>query len=223
VNVATWSWIETVASAAIAAGTFATLSAGWSYVQTRVRRRADLKALAVAREEAALTSSDIEQVGGYLFEAIGSVRISDYVRDQAVRQRTGRALRRLTDFLGPQEPVAEEPPALGNPDEGLGPEELRLAEEQILSGETWNGLARMRRFLELALREVAPHVDRREGAGALISRAAHDGVLPQEAVPALRYAVSVANSAIHGEPVPTDVALEALASARAGLGVLADR
>ncbi len=55
------------------------------------------------------------------------------------------------------------------------------------------------------------------GAGQLISAAGRLGAVPEGVMPPLRYAVSVANKAIHGEPVEVAEALEAVESADYGL------
>ena len=59
------------------------------------------------------------------------------------------------------------------------------------------------------------------GAGQLLTAAAKLRAIPQDAVRPLRYAVSVANRAVHGEPVEVEQALEALESAETGLSLIA--
>lgn len=84
--------------------------------------------------------------------------------------------------------------------------------KDVAEGEPWNALARMRRQLELSLasRLDLQNVERRMAVGRLLAVATKQGVVPVEIAQDLRYPISVANRAIHGEDVPPDVAVEAI-------------
>lgn len=208
-------WTSIISFVAAAAGVATGLGQVLTTTRTTRRQAQDLERLKDERQNKAIASSDIEVIGRYLYEQIGAVRISDVVSDGRVRHRTLLALSRLTQFIGEDPPSDPGEPATTSV-EGRGPvsDELARSWEQILSGEVWNGLALMRRHIELILRASDPELQAaRMGAGQLITAAERSGSLSGEVVPQLRYAVNVANKAIHGEPVGVDVALEAVQSA----------
>lgn len=213
------NWTDLASTAAAASGAFTVTVAFGTAIRAAKRQREDLLRLNDEAQAKAIDSSDIETLGKYLFEDIGGVRVSDVVSDDRVRGRTLRAFSQVTLFIG-GEPTTDsgEPTATATSPQTLAADELNTAREQILAGDVWNGLALMRRHLEIAIRQSDPQLEAaRMGAGQLITAAVRIGALPQEVVPQLRYAVNVANKAIHGEPVELDIALEAVDSADFGL------
>ncbi|MFD7160031.1 hypothetical protein ACFV9C_35955 [Kribbella sp. NPDC059898] len=210
-------WATLVSTAAAAAGLVSIVVQSASRVVAARRRRQDRARLTDAAQLSAVNSADIETLGRYLFDDIGAVRVSDVVTNDDVRGRTLRAFSRLTTFIGTEPPAeAGEAPATPAASQ-LSIDELSTAREQILRGEVWNGLALMRRHLELTIRASHPELGERMGAGQLIGAAAQLGALSEDAAGSLRYAVKVANRAIHGEPVDPDEALRAIDSADYGL------
>jgi hypothetical protein len=158
---------------------------------------------------------------------LGGTSISNYVRRPDVRTSFRRAFNAARDFIGDSvEPESVQPPdrrddahynsARNNDRNPWIDESLTLVGEQALrdvaEGESWNALARMRRQLEISLasRLDIQNVTRRMAVGQLLAVATKQGVVPVEIAQDLRYPISVANRAIHGEDVPPDVAVEAI-------------
>lgn len=215
---ADWSNLVSVASAVsgIAAGVATSLTAA----RASKRQREDVQRLDTEAQDRAINSSDMATLGRYLLEDIGTVRVSDVVSDKQVRSRTWQAFSRVAQFVGEPGDADADAAADGAGRTGVGgsgeltSEELRIARERILGGEVWNGLALMRRHVEMSIRESEPSLQSaRMGTGQLISAAEKVGLVPGDVLPQLRYAVGVANKAIHGEPVDVGVALEAVDSA----------
>lgn len=90
----------------------------------------------------------------------------------------------------------------------IGPSEimigLQTAAAEISKGEVWNGLARLRRAIEIRLYEIARQygeTGQRMSVSALLDKLMRREVIPQEAVRHLKHAVAIANRGIHGENV----------------------
>jgi hypothetical protein len=177
-------------------------------------------------QERALESDDLETLGKYLLGDIGSVRVTDIIRDAQVQRRTAKAMSRVQAFLAsaPSDPGTAHPDADAgavNLEEPRAPRQLEKAVNEVLAGEVWNGLAYMRRYIEVLLKHSHPELRKaRLGAGQLITSAARRDLIPPEAVAPLRYAVGIANRAVHGEPVEVGIALEAIDAAEAGLAMI---
>lgn len=211
-------WTSWISLAGALAGVITGVVSASTAARASKRAEDDLRRLSDEAQAIAMDSSDIGTVGKYLFDDIGAVRVSDVVADDRVRRRTLSALSRLTGFISSETTTDGGEPASAAVEAQTLSGDLRTAREQIVAGEVWNGLALMRRHLEIVLRTSDPRLESaRMGAGQLISAAARIGVLPPEVVPQLRYAVGVANRAIHGEPVDVAIALEAVDSADYGL------
>lgn len=190
----------------------------------------NLRARKLAKEAAfstALESDDLGELGAYLRNELGEVSLNAYLNDGGVRQRVDRYLAKLTAFVAlPREP--EEPGPLGDkvlqpssttefyttdaaiswaldkhPDD---PRVLTLAIDSILAGESWSGLASLRRDLENRFRALAPDVHRRQP----ITRN-----VPEEVRREFAMFYRIASRAIHGEDISTDEMLSAVETARA--------
>lgn len=176
------------------------------------------------RVESVIAESNLNSLGQLFVRDLGGTSMPSYVRDPQQRMEFRHAFNAVRDFIGEQHP----PSGVAAP-EAMAPEPaetidwMRDSEPQTLTaqralrevadGESWNALARMRRTLEMAVAqrfEEAHGKQRRLAAGQLIAVAAKRGVIPRDAPDTLRYAISVANRAVHGEDVPPDVAVEAI-------------
>jgi hypothetical protein len=118
---------------------------------------------------------------------------------------------------------AERPSVWEAPDR-LADAEARKAEADISGGDYWGGLSRLRRSIELALRDAAKTLDipaERMGAAQLLGRLARDErTMPAGAVKALKRAIAICNRGVHGVRVSGAEAEEALALAAEGLASL---
>lgn len=135
--------------------------------------------------------------------------------------------------MGPTDTSTESPPDTAQPvsEPSVSPErprpdaEMDKAHGEILYGEVWNGLARLRRHVEKELRRLAPDTVTREAKdravpfGRLISSLRTIGTLPPEAAEHLQYAIQVANAAVHGRDVSVHLADAAWRSASIGLAL----
>ena len=171
------------------------------------------------REDKALSSADLQILGDYLYDSVGSITLFGYATNPDISKKVRRALDRVATFLGPEPPdVPESHVRSVEPKESLAPpsisQELEKSKAEILYGEVWNGLARMRRALEIELRTLAPEeIGKRKGKPVslytLINGMRASGLIAEEVSQQLRYAVQVANFAIHGEAVSQELAEEA--------------
>jgi hypothetical protein len=191
----------------------------------RRARQAYLLAMNVGKErvfETAIKSDDLTTLGNYFYREVGSVSLSEYASDERVQERIGVALERLRDFLGePETAIPSEPSAKAEVE--LVHSEFQDAKTQIRAGKTWNGLARLRRGIEMRLRGIArahgiPYEKR--GVPHLLAALAGLNLLPSGVKEHLEYATRTANRGIHGLEVSAEEAEKALMHADIGISLL---
>jgi len=93
--------------------------------------------------------------------------------------------------------------------------------EELTVGETWNTLARLRRHLEIELREFGMKRGFKEkylrSAGQITQILGRIEGIDLNALDRLRYAISVCNRAVHGRQVSDSEAAEAVWNGAIGL------
>jgi hypothetical protein len=199
--------------------------------------KAEVKRLTEESEKKALESSDLKTLGNYLYENIGPTRVGNYVNNEEVRQRVSRALESVLRFLGPEDiRVSEEDSAAVEQQawqpEGTAAVEQARAEEtsetgkalrEILYGEPWNGLARIRRHIEKTLRQYFPADTSIRLVGSprrMVRQLASQGIISPSSAKQLEYAIDVCNAGVHGQEVTGAQAQEAWEAAVRGLAAL---
>ncbi|GEM_PF-6056288 len=199
-------WIAAIT----AAGALVTSGAMLLVRHVAVMRERDT--LKKADTAAAIASAELTTLGYHLFERLGSASVRSYLTDDEVRSDVTQALAAVRAYLGnpppasePNEKLPEPPPSTSA---SADPELLKAA----MSEGTWTQLAKARRDLEIALAsDLASGVsERRLSVGQLLALARDQGKVSAEQGAALRWAVDVANRAIHGIEVDPSAALESL-------------
>lgn len=171
-----------------------------------------------------LSSDDILSVGKYLDDNLGAIAISAYVQDRAIASRFDHLFARLSDYVGTTEGMREEEavsPPLGTTSAPPVVPEIQPVIHELETGERWNALARLRRLLELRLREYLASRgvpdDKIRSAGQMVRFALQHQLLDESLAHQLRYAIGVANRAVHGEEVSEAEAQEAVGIAQYAL------
>lgn len=227
---------------AVAGGVQAVLAARQARAAT-----AEVRRLGQNEELQVLQSDDLTRLGRYLYETIGPTRISNYVGNMEVRSQVSRALDGVFEFLGTEETEispaesAEAAQEVGDSEAAQTAEEeaikvldepeteelseMQKALHEITFGEVWNGLARMRRYIEGQLADIALERSewRRLSAGRLLTRLRQAGYISDRTEKLLRYAIDVANAGIHGGEIEVGQAQEAWESAVRGLTMLSQQ
>jgi len=220
--------LQRIAAAAASASLAATLT---SLLVARRSAKAKLRAAADMRLQQVLESGDLRDVGCYLDEVVGNFCVREYVSDSQVARTVDAYVARLEAFVGTDAGMAKQLADAAHPPEAAQPlplpAELQKALETLRSGEPWNALARVRRYLEMTLRQMARQVavtsDRPLSAGQLVNLLSRKELLPPHAQESLRYAIAVCNKAIHGLDVTAQEAEDALFHAAAAIHALQDQ
>jgi hypothetical protein len=195
-----------------------------SFLQARLKRQVDdesREALTAAREptvDQALAEGDLKRLGDFFFDRLGRLSLSDYADDTEARKIVSGTVRNVELFLDAERPSGS----------GLSPNvsdtEATRAESEIAAGDYWAGLSRLRRAIELALRQAADDAGfpaDRMGATQLLGRLVREEqLLPPGAADSLRRAIAICNRGVHGERVSGAEAEHALALAADGLAFL---
>jgi hypothetical protein len=208
-----------IASAALGAVTAAVAT----FVAARTARatRDAVKRVQETGPDAAMSSLNLKELGDYVYDTLGTIPITEYAANPVARADVAHALERIERFVSQDESTST-----GEQD-GRDPARWRAQGLRALeSGDVWQALAQLRRAIELELRTIAERRDipvpRRVGAGGLLAALARSGGLSEEAVGPLKYAIDVANRAIHGEDIPPGVAYEAFEATESALRRLTD-
>jgi hypothetical protein len=184
--------------------------------------------LSIADEDAfqhALTSESLATLGSYLDKSLGQFLLSEYADNPRIRRRVDLFVTRLQEYVGPEEPLPW-PPKQEAPKPTVGARafvdrELKLVEDKLISGPTWDALASLRRLIEVRLRLLADKskisLSRRVGAGGILQALLLAQAIPGSTAERLRYAINVANRGIHGIDVSSEEGYEALRQARSAL------
>ncbi|WP_224779316.1 hypothetical protein [Leucobacter sp. Psy1] len=208
-----WDILVAAASAVLAFS-----AAGATAFTSRLRisaektQRTSLKSLNV---EKVLAEPSLQDLGRLFVGNLGNTSLPSYVRDSETRRAFRRTFNVVVDYLGNSEVEQEKvaPQSLDgfsevSPDTAAG-----KAVKDIEEGETWNALARMRRELEKVLGDLlnaSTANGKPRGIGRSLSIASKQGLVPESVLQYLRFPLSVANAAIHGEEVEAGTALEAV-------------
>lgn len=182
--------------------------------------REQTRTLKSLRVSDVVETTDLHALGSLVVRDLGGTSMPNYVRHEEVRTRFRTAFNTAREFIGemPERESESLPESASAPaeDHQVGERLSKSGEralQDVAEGESWNALARMRRELEIAL---ASRVDRsvtrtrRMAAGQMLAVAAKQGAIPPESASPLRYALSVANRAVHGEEISADSAVEAV-------------
>lgn len=170
------------------------------------------------RPEEIVRAASLDRLGAYVYDEIGSLPLARYASDERARQVVARAVETMDDFVMGEGATAEGATTAPTPER-----DLEAATAAISQGRVWDGLARLRRAIEVHLRSLARERDipaERAGAGRLLADLVRLEAIPPEVVDFLGPAIRVANSGIHGYPVSRGEAEEALANAQRGLVLL---
>ena len=94
------------------------------------------------------------------------------------------------------------------------PHEFQPILQELRFGESWNALARLRRYIEVTLREKAEQADippeKVSSVGPLLTLLEKRHLIDPQIAYDLRYPISVSNRAIHGQDVSQAEAEEAI-------------
>jgi len=189
------------------------------------------KKLRAAEEEkfrVALESDDLLTLGNYLSSTLGQFTIHEYTTLSQVEHRVNRMFDRLSAFIGESvdvQPVfAYESPSNLNRERVPIPDEFDRVKVDLEGGEIWNGLARLRRMIEIRLRKYAAGYGIKEqhlkSAGQTLRLLADREYISGRSRELLAFAIRVCNEGVHGYPVSLGQAREALSAAAEGLRLL---
>jgi hypothetical protein len=169
-----------------------------------------------------LRSSEIVPLGRYLDTTLSKVTVSQYTSSETISAQVDQYIERIRDFVGTTEEVQAQQIAKQQPEPVPLwtleiPSELQPVLDELKDGESWNALARLRRLIELHLRDVAKtrrlRIEKVRSAGQLVDLLEKDRYLDSDSANDLRYAIQISNRAVHGLDVTREEAEGAIAHA----------
>lgn len=178
--------------------------------------------------ENVLASDDIVVLGSYLNNVLGPINIYEYTASPKIAERLDKYLERIQAYIGTGDEVSKgiERPQTIEPDifsRQLSDEFGKILKE-VRTGEAWNALARLRRYIEITLKETVKILGiPQEGvasAGRLLSLLERSEFINKNISGKLRYSISICNKAVHGLDISPQEAEEAIYLARAAVDEL---
>lgn len=216
-----------IVSAAIAS--ISVLITIYTSLAEKWKQKNKLKLLQAKEFESILETSDIKILGNYLDNEIGQMTISDYVDNKEINYKIETFINKLTRFVGTEEQIdkeeSEQSEIQKEPDfdqkrykdfpfKGQLGEEFDKILSELFFGEAWNALARLRRFIEIKLRELCEQnnipVDKVFSITQMIEFLKRRDVIEIDVVRNLKYPVHISNRAIHGQDLKEGEAEEAI-------------
>jgi hypothetical protein len=208
------------------AGALVSALAAW-IVRYQIHRKAEENA-AKRKFDRALNSSDLTTLSRYLRNELGDIPVESYLHDPDIRQKVDRYLTHLSAYVAKplEEPVltpergAHLPASPSKKADAATLEnpEIQAALVSLRDGDTWSALARLRRDLEFRLMSLrAQGLSDRLGLGP----GHHSGRfslttdVPPDWLPLFRRFWRTASSAVHGQAVSDEEAMQAIDDARA--------
>lgn len=199
-----------------------------SSIKNLISQRKSLKELKKKQLETILDSSDIISLGNYLDNDIGELSISDYVDNKELTKKVDSLIARLTRFVGTEEEMEVEKEEQEEfekqhtkhelikefPFTGKVGEEFDKIINELYLGESWNALARLRRYIEILLRNIAQEngleVKRVYSVNKLIEMLWKRKLIDADVANNLKYPIHVSNRAVHGQELKDGEAEEAI-------------
>ena len=166
-----------------------------------------------------LETDDISALGAYVDNVVGAFTMREYATNSEVERSVDTYIERIQEYIGSPEEIDRERDVVPSKDipptsDSQLPSEFHTILEELRTGESWNALARLRRHVEVTLREKARQADlaigKASSVGPLLTLLEKHGVIESQVANGLRYPISVSNRAIHGHEVSQAEAEEAI-------------
>lgn len=221
---------------AAAASLSSVLATLFSYLYNKYQQRLKLEMLKEKNFETILETSNIKDLGTYLDKEIGQLTISDYVENKDINKRIDTLINKLTLFVGTEEQINKETEENKEsekltkensqtlkdfPYKGKLGEEFDKIINELNYGEPWNALARLRRHIEIELRNLAKKnnlsIDKIYNMTHLILLLKQTGIIDIDISRNLEYPIHVSNRAVHGQNLNKGEAQEAIFLAASAL------
>jgi hypothetical protein len=214
---------------AAAASLLSVLATLFSYLYTKYQQIKKLEMLKEKNFETILETSNIYELGTYLDTEIGQLTISDYVENKDINKRIDILINKLTQFVGTEEQINKETEENKQSEKVLKessktpkdfPYKGKLGAEfdkiinELDYGEPWNALARLRRHIEIELRNLAKKnnlsIEKIYNMTHLILLLKQNGIIDTYISRNLEYPIHVSNRAVHGQNLNKGEAQEAI-------------
>ena len=195
-----------------------------SIVKEGNARRKKMQNIKEEKYKHAISTFDVRELRKYLEEDIGKFDVSEYVSKDSVADSIDIYIAKIQRYICTDEQLGAEDKRIEdskidvnilNVSTGSDNRELEKVNIELQTGEVWNALAQLRRFVEIQLRAVCESVGLREnqmkGAGQMLRLLRNRKLVDETTSRRLEYAIHVCNQAIHGREVTVDQGFEALA------------
>lgn len=187
----------------------------WMLIKSVIKHFQYQKALRKEEFKKVIGSYKIDVLGGYLYQNLGKISVYEYAKDGEEAEKLHKYLSRIADMLSADEDGEKSSTTSAQSSQinaGLPDardfltlsQDLRAALNEIKTGEVWNGLARVRRDLEIKIFQVAEANKipvNKNSLGSLLMYLGKSGIISEDAIGNLRWALSIANRAIHGNDI----------------------
>lgn len=189
-----------------------------SYYLSRRQKEEILNTVSQDKIENILATDNIKILGDYLTNSLEVVTIAQYSLDKKVSKNVNIFLKKIRNYLLTQSEVEK----LEIPDKVEDryieypqiPEEFAPIIDELVDGEAWNALAKLRRFLELHFKRIAKEnnidVRKSKSVSQLLNLLYKMELVSPYSFDNLKYAINISNKAIHGVDISREEADKAI-------------
>jgi hypothetical protein len=193
-----------------------------------IRKKEELNKISRADEKAYLEvmeSNDLDKIGKYLDDVIGNFDMREYAENKKIRDTLDLYIEKLKSFIGTDNEIiksaneTQKDVYKTNASDLVASvivrpkltQEFQVILDELYSGETWNSLAKLRRLIEIKLKEAllkeGIKIDKSIGAGQLLEiYYKHKQLNTKIDFVQMKSAISICNKAIHGIETDTKIA-----------------
>lgn len=211
-------------------GSLSILLSIFSWIISKYVERSKLDNANETTFDMVLSSDNIITLGNYLDDTLGKFNIHEYTNNVEIQKRVDQYLERIQNFIGTNEDIAKEIVIEDKElieidkssiiDEKFSDEFKKILYE-VRAGEPWNALARLRRHIEIILRNMAQIAGFSQGGHTSVRRLLNflerSELIDEYISRQLSYAISVCNKAVHGADISMGEAEEAIFHAQIAL------
>lgn len=190
----------------------------FSFYFTRLQKSKILRSVKKEKLEAALATDNILILGDYLTDTLETITIAQYSSNKDVAKDVNLFLNKIQSYLLPKDDIEKIELPKETEEQTIeyqqAPKEFESIIEELNTGEPWNALAKLRRFLEIYFRNYAMKrnidVSNIKSVSQLFHRLYRGELINSPEFDKLKHAINISNRAIHGVDITREDAVKAI-------------
>jgi len=190
----------------------------FSFYFTKRQKSKILESVKKEKLDKALASDNILMLGDYLTETLETITIAQYSSNKNVAKDVNQFLNKIQNYLLPKDDIEKIEVSEDTEEHFIEypqiPKEFKGIIDELNTGEPWNALAKLRRFLEIYFRSYAEErnidVSNIKSVSQLFHKLYRGELINSPEFDKLKHAINISNRAIHGVDITREEAEKAI-------------